>query len=92
MTEKRSTATTAAVAPPPPLRFIPEWIRLPSKGVCPLCGLSRSFIYGLITASDENGHSPPVRSVSLRSKGALRGVRLVHYESLMAYIGKSEAA
>ena len=67
-------------------RNAPEWIRLPKKGVCPFTQLSRAKIYTLITPTAENGHCPPVRSVSLRSRGAARGTRLVNYDSLMDYI------
>jgi hypothetical protein len=69
----------------------PEWIRLPKKGVCPYTQLSRAKIYTLITPSADNGHCPPVRSVSLRPRGAARGTRLVSYESLMDYIRSHES-
>jgi hypothetical protein len=68
----------------------PEWIRLPKKGVCPFTQLSRAKIYQLISPSAANHHRPPVRSVSLRPRGAAKGVRLVHYDSLMDYIRSHE--
>ena len=32
------------------------------------------------------GDNPPVRSVSLRKKYAVRGTRLIHLESLLEYL------
>jgi len=64
----------------------PEWIRLPEKGRCPYTGLSRSVLYNLVAPCAENGHKPPVRSVSLRRKGCVRGVRLIDYRSLLAFL------
>ena len=58
----------------------PEWIRVPKVGtVCPHSGLSRSFVHSLIKEGD-------VVSWSMRKRGAKHGVRLVSYDSLMAYI------
>lgn len=65
----------------------PEFLRLPKSGtLCPLTGLGRSFINGLILPTEENGHRPPVKSISLRKRGAQKGVRLVVYDSLMAHL------
>jgi len=61
----------------------PEWIRVPKVGtVCPHSGLSRSFVHSLIKEGD-------VVSWSMRKRGAKHGVRLVSYDSLMAYIRKA---
>jgi len=68
----------------------PEWIRLPGKGRCPFTGLSRSLLYTLATPCRENGHKPPVRSISLRRKGCARGVRLIHLQSLLDYLKSQE--
>ena len=58
----------------------PEWIRVPKVGtVCQHSGLSRSYLHSLI----KDGQ---VESVSLRKRGSKFGVRLVSYDSLMAYI------
>ena len=58
----------------------PEWIRVPKVGtICPHSGLSRSFVHSLIKGG-------LVESRSLRKRGAKTGVRLVSYDSLMAYI------
>ena len=32
--------------------------------------------------------SPPVKSVVLRKRGALRGIRLISYDSLMRYLAE----
>ena len=64
----------------------PEFIRLPIKGLCPFTGLSRSKIYALILPHEDNDFRPPVRSVSLRKTGQLKGTRLVVLESLLAYL------
>ena len=65
----------------------PEFIRLPRPGQqCPYTGLTRSYLNSLILPSEANGHDPPVKSVCLRPRGAQRGVRLIHYESLLEYL------
>ena len=62
--------------------FQPTWIRLPKSGQqCPYTGLSRSVLNGLIL-----GNNAPVRSLSLRKQFALKGTRLVHLGSLLAYL------
>ncbi len=63
-----------------PLRLSNErWIRIPQKGYCEWCGLSRSHLYALVV--DEK-----VRSVSLKKPGNQRGPRLVWLPSVFAYI------
>ena len=65
----------------------PEFLRLPKSGTrCPVTGLSRSKLNQLILPSELNGHRPPVRSVSLRKRGAVRGVRLIATDALLAYL------
>lgn len=64
----------------------PEFIRLPRRGQCPHSGLSRSYLNGLILPNQENGNNPPVRSVCLRKRGRLRGVRLISLHSLLDYL------
>jgi len=65
----------------------PEFIRLPKPfTVCPYSSLARSKMNELILPSEINGHCPPVKSVCLRQPGALKGVRLVHLQSLMDYL------
>ena len=75
---------TPAAAPEPavPGAFQPTWIRLPKSGQhCPYTGLSRSVLNGLIL-----GPNAPVRSLSLRKQFALKGTRLIHLGSLLAYL------
>jgi len=64
----------------------PEFIRLPKSGNCPWSGLTRSKINELVLPCKANGHRPPVKSVSLRQRGAKKGVRLVCLASLLAYL------
>ena len=66
---------------------MPQFVRLPRAGSrCPWTGLSRSKLNQLILPCDANGHSPPVKSVSLRPRGALKGTRLILLESLLDYL------
>ena len=65
----------------------PEWIRLPPpKSKCKFTGLSRSSLYQLVGHIEGNGFKPPVKSIVIRKRGAARGVRLISYDSLMAYL------
>jgi hypothetical protein len=58
----------------------PEWVRIPKpRMTCPHSGLSRAHIHRLIKDGE-------IESMSLRKRGAKTGVRLVSYDSLMAYI------
>jgi hypothetical protein len=62
--------------------LVPEFIRLPrSPDRCPFSGLSRSALNELIL-----GANPPVKSVVMRKRGAVRGVRLIDYGSLVSYL------
>lgn len=63
----------------------PEWLRLP-KGRCPFTGLSRSTLYELVGETKANGYRPQVKSIVIRKRGAARGIRLISYDSLMAYL------
>lgn len=58
---------------------IERWIRLPKKGYCPLCGLSRSHLFALIQAGK-------VKTRSLRKPGNSRGPRLIYLPSVFEYI------
>jgi hypothetical protein len=65
----------------------PETIRLPTAGTrCPYTGLSRSTLNNLILPCPLNGFKPPVRSFSIKRRNAVRGLRLICYESLIAYL------
>ncbi len=66
---------------------LPEFIRLPKAGIqCQYTGIPRSTMNGLILAGPHNNFNPPVKSVVLRRPGNTRGVRLIVYASLMAYL------
>ena len=85
----KATVAAATEAKPPTSK--PEWIRFPSKGRCPYTGLSRSYLYTLVTACEANGHRPRVRSVSLRRRGSVHGVRLIELQSLLDYLESQDA-
>lgn len=61
---------------------VPEWLRLPAPGKSePHTGLKRSLLYDLIKAR-------AVKSVAIRKPGCIRGVRLIHGPSLIAYLDR----
>ncbi len=65
----------------------PEWLRLPAPGSrCRFTGLSRSTLNELTIPGPANDGTPPVKSVVLRKRGAIRGIRLISYDSLMAHL------
>jgi len=65
----------------------PEFIRLPRSGMhCPYTGLSRTTLNELILPMKCNGHHPPVKSISFKQNGNIRGVRLIYYPSLLNHI------
>jgi len=69
----------------------PEFLRLPHPGQqCFYSGMSRSGLNSLILPTEDNGFKPPVRSSVLRKRGARTGIRLINYDSLMAYIRAHE--
>lgn len=82
----------ATLTPPLPTATIseatkPEWVRLPAPGGrCRFTGLSRSTLNELTIAGSANDGVPPVKSVVLRKRGALRGIRLINFDSLMGYL------
>lgn len=55
----------------------PEWLRVPEAVRC--FGLSRSAIYELIVTG-------AIKSAAIRKRGAVRGIRLISFDSLAAYI------
>jgi len=70
----------------------PEFIRLPKAGaLCPYSGLSRSFLNSLVLPGPQNDYRPPVRSIPLRKRGAQKGVRVIVWSSLKAWIYAQEA-
>ena len=67
----------------------PEWLRLPAPGSrCRFTGLSRSTLNELTIPGPANDGHPPVKSVVLRKRGAMRGIRLISYDSLMGYLAE----
>jgi hypothetical protein len=79
------TEITATPSDPAPVK--PEWLRLPAPGTrCRFTGLSRSTLNELTIAGPANDGRPPVKSVVLRKRGALRGIRLISYDSLMSFL------
>ena len=85
----QSGHTTAPVAAPASAASTPserEFIRLPKSGPCPITGLTRSKLYDLISPSEDNGFKPPVKSVSLRKPGQIKGTRLIVRQSLLDYL------
>jgi hypothetical protein len=82
MTSPRTFTLTPAQDEP---AFDPAdtWIRLPKpKQQEPHTGLTRAFLYSLLK-------SGAIRSASLKPRGAIRGVRLIHLGSLLAFIKKN---
>jgi hypothetical protein len=68
-----------------PAGFRPEFIRLPKPGaLCAWTGLSRSKMWALLETA-------PIKTVCLRRPGAAKGARLIHLDSLLAYLhGEAE--
>lgn len=58
----------------------PEWVRIPEAVRC--FGLSRSSLYELISANT-------IQSTALKKRGAVRGIRLISYDSLASYIERA---
>lgn len=65
----------------------PEFIRLPKPGSrCAYTALSRSSLNELVLPCEANGFRPPVRSVVLKKRHAVRGIRLISFSSLIDYL------
>jgi hypothetical protein len=73
--------------------MFPRYIRLPKPGEkCPWSGLSRFMLADLCVKSKRNPR-PPVKSFRLRRhKGDQRAIRLIDFQSLMAYLEKFNQA
>ena len=68
----------------------PEYLRLPQPGSrCKLTGLSRSTLNELCVDSQINDYKAPVKSYLLKTRGALRGIRLISYDSLMNFLNSA---
>ena len=61
----------------------PEWLRIPEA--VRVFGMSRSALYELIKDNK-------IKSTALRKRGALRGIRIVSYDSLAEYIEDAASA
>jgi hypothetical protein len=72
----------------PDSHFIrPSFIRLPGEGeYCPHTGFSRTGLYRLTVPCKANGFNPAVPAKALRKPGNLRGIWLIPYEPLIAYL------
>ena len=68
-------STTNSKRPYPDIK--PEWVRVPEA--VKISGLCRSSIYELIGAGK-------IKSFSKRDRGALRGIRLISYDSLVEFL------
>lgn len=67
----------------------PAFIRLPAPGTRDSwTGLSRGTLCELVVACAANDFKPPVRSVVLKKKGAVRGIRLIDLPSLLAHLNR----
>jgi hypothetical protein len=65
----------------------PEFISLPADGAsCPITGFKRGTLYNLVVPCKANGFKPAVPAKCLRSRGATRGVWLIPYDPLMAFL------
>ena len=83
---KATSTDGSADAEAQPIR-LPEFVPLPPNGKAEFhSGLKRGILNTLILPCDANGHHPPVRSISLRRPGCLKGKRLIHLESLLEYL------
>lgn len=81
------TASPVAVPVVTAKPVYPEWTRLPKSGTrCPWTGLTRSKLNELVLPCAANDFKPPVRSACLRQRGRVKGVRLIHLASLLAFI------
>ena len=86
MTKLNSTGKPETTAPPGeaaarPSQSHPEFFRLPKSGSDPHFGLGRSYYY----EGEKNGFWTLVR---IRQRGKLRGVTLVPYDAIAAFIRK----
>lgn len=77
-----SAAVTSARAKKPAadLRRYPDrWIKSPVRGYCPETGLTRAAFYQL-------ADSGKIKTACIRQPGAIRGNRLFHLGSVLAFL------
>lgn len=71
---------------------LPEFVPLPpAKGTEFYSGLRRGSLNQLILPCEANDHRPPVKSVSLRRRGCVKGKRLIELASLLRYLRALQA-
>ena len=83
--KSRTPKAAGADSGKPDLTAYPDrWFKAPAKGHCALCGLTRPALYELAKAGK-------IRSAAIRKPGAIRGNRLFHLGSVLAFIeGEAE--
>lgn len=65
----------------------PEFIRLPKdKQNCPITGFRRTGLYRLVVPCKANNFRPAVPAKCLRQPGNLRGIWLIPFAPLLAYL------
>ena len=89
--DNTDVATTAPLEIPPRITSINpaqiEFLRLPPVGQrCPITGMSRAALNGLILPTEANGGKPAVKSFCIRQRGARTGIRLISYPHLREFI------
>ena len=77
------TTATLSEGAARPSQTPPEFFRLPKSGGDPYFGLGRSYYY----EGEKQGNW---RLVRLRQRGKLRGVTLVPYDAVLAFIRNQE--
>jgi len=82
---RRKLSTTAAELQAERNGLLPVWIRSPKTGPEHYSGFTRAKLYEL--AGEDK-----IRSVSIRDKGQVKGVRLFHLGSILDFVATCEAA
>ena len=67
-----------------PTQLRPEWVRAPSRGQEYFSGIARSRLYALSEAG-------LIESVSIKSDGKKRGLRLFRLQSILDYVEREAA-
>jgi len=78
----KTPATNRAVArdSKPNISNYPDrWVKAPVKGYCPHSGLTRPALYDLSAAGK-------IKTACIRKPGAIRGNRLFHLGSILAFL------
>jgi len=76
----------------PQVPTFPYCFRVPKpRELDPYFGGARTFWFQRILPSAANNFRPDVRSVVVRQKGKLRGIRFIIFESAVDYFRKLEA-